>query len=135
MGALGIGSSRPVDFSAFADFLEAIAGGVALALKRSLLHQHALDELAERRRVQKRLQAREDQYKDLYENAPYAYFSVGSDDLIIACNQRAVHLTGRSIEDLVGSPFVQLYADPRYGLAVGKTILARFMAGETIAEA
>jgi len=71
-------------------------------------------------------------YFDLYENAPNAYFSIGSDGHIIRCNKKACDLLGHSKEELVGTPVLELYADTLHGKEKALNVFERFKAGETI---
>ena len=48
----------------------------------------------ERKRTGEALRESEERFRDLYENAPNAYFSVGADGLIRTCNKRAEKLLG-----------------------------------------
>jgi PAS domain S-box-containing protein len=64
----------------------------------------------ETQQMQGALQASESKYRDLYENAPVAYFSVGTDDLIKDSNKETQRLFGYSREELVGKPRLDLYA-------------------------
>jgi len=71
-------------------------------------------------------------YLDLYENAPNAYFSIGSDGHILRCNKEASELLGYSKEELIGNPVLELYADTPHGIEKASNIFERFKAGETI---
>ncbi len=84
-------------------------------------------------RAQAEVSASEERFRDLYENAPIAYFSAGPDDLIRRCNREAVELTGRmSTEDLVGRPATDLYADTACGKEKAAVIRARAFRGEEV---
>jgi two-component system cell cycle sensor histidine kinase/response regulator CckA len=76
----------------------------------------------------------EAKYRDLYENAPNAYFSIGEDGLIKNCNQRAVELLGYRVEELIGKPREMLYADTISGKKKAATILKKFTAGSSIVD-
>ena len=60
--------------------------------------------------IEEALQASETKYRDLYKNAPAAYFSVGIDGLIKETNRAAQLLFGYSEEELIGKPRLELYA-------------------------
>ena len=75
------------------------------------------------------LDEKEKRYRDLYENAPNAYFSVGPDAIIRRCNQRARDLLGYSEEKLVGRPVLDLYADTPEGKQKAKQIFIKFRKG------
>jgi PAS domain S-box-containing protein len=78
------------------------------------------------------LKQREEQYRDLYEQAPDAYFSVGADGIIKRANRSATELLGYSLEELVGRPVADLYAETPNGRAVAEGVFRRFLAGEEI---
>lgn len=78
------------------------------------------------------LKHREEQYRDLYEEAPNAYFSVGADGYIKRANRRARELLGYSRDELVGWPVSDLYADTPNGKAKAHEVFQRFLAGEEI---
>jgi len=78
------------------------------------------------------LKHREEQYRDLYEEAPNAYFSVGADGYIKRANRRARELLGYSRDELVGRPVFDLYADTPNGKAKARGVFQRFLAGEEI---
>ena len=84
-----------------------------------------------RRRMEADLRAAEQRYRDLYEQAPFAYLSVGVDGRIRLVNHAAAVLLGR--EDLVGSRVLDLYdPDLPEGRAAAERLLERFRAGEEI---
>lgn len=97
----------------------------------SLLADLAWD-IAERKRTEEALREREERFRDLYENAPNAYFSVGVDGRILRCNHRAGELLGYTVEELVGRPVMALYADTAHGKELATRVLQRFQAGERV---
>ncbi len=78
------------------------------------------------------LKRSEEQYRDLYEEAPNAYFSVGVDGVIKRANRSAVELLGYGRDELVGRPVSELYADTSNGKAKAQAIFQRFLAGQEI---
>ena len=64
----------------------------------------------ERLRVEKQLVESERRYRDLYEEAPNAYVSLGTDLRLINVNRRAVQLLGYSAAELVGSHISAYFA-------------------------
>jgi PAS domain S-box-containing protein len=78
------------------------------------------------------LQESEKRYRDLYEEAPNAYFSVGVDGLIKRANHGATELLGYSRDELIGRPVSDLYADTENGKPKAQEAFKRFLAGEEI---
>ncbi len=85
-----------------------------------------------RKRAEEALAESEKRFRDLYENAPNAYFSVGLDGVIRNCNKRAGELLGYAVEELVGRPVMDLYAESAFGHEKAAPVLERFRAGETV---
>ncbi len=72
---------------------------------------------AERRSVENKLREREEKYRDRYENAPNAYFSVRAVDGSIAkTNMKATQLLGYDRETIIGMNIFDLYADTPNGI-------------------
>jgi PAS domain S-box-containing protein len=78
------------------------------------------------------LKQSEERYRDLYEEAPDAYFSVGTNGYIIRANRSAAELLGYSRLELVGRPVAELYADTPSGKDKARKLFQRFLAGEEI---
>jgi len=66
-------------------------------------------DISERKIAEKSLQQQEAQFRDLYESAPLAYFSVSSEGTIVMVNSCAEELLGYSRQDLIGKPVLSLY--------------------------
>jgi len=78
---------------------------------------------------------RESIYQALFEEAPKACFSVGSDGRVRMANRRARELQGCQLDEVVGRPVLDLYADTPAGKAKAQEVLTRFRAGlETCGE-
>jgi PAS domain S-box-containing protein len=75
------------------------------------------------------LKLREEQYRDLYEESPDTYLSVGKDGRIERANRRATELLGYSREELVGKPAFDLYAETPRGRKAAEEVFRRFLAG------
>lgn len=71
-------------------------------------------------------------YRELYEEAPNAYFSVGTDGMIQMVNRKACELLGYPLHGLVGRSVLELYAPGEAGTDRAKTVMSRFLAGDTI---
>jgi len=78
------------------------------------------------------LKQSEEKYRDLYEEAPDAYFSVGTNGYIERANRRAAELLGYSRGELIGRPVLDLYADTENGKDKAQEVFQRFLAGEEI---
>ena len=89
-------------------------------------------DITERKKLQEKLEASENQFRDYFENAPNAYFSIDADGNILSCNKRAKTLLGYGDENLVGKPVFNLYADTLDGKEKAAKVLQRFRAGETV---
>jgi len=88
---------------------------------------------SESKQIEQALQESERQFRDLYENAPNAYLSVGVDGIVRRCNRRAAELLGYAMEDLVGRPVFELYADTPHGRGKASQLFECFRAGEAAA--
>jgi len=78
------------------------------------------------------LQQSEGQYRDLYEEAPSAYLSVGVDGHIKMANRTAAELLGYSLDELIGRPLFDLYADTPTGKARAQEVFQQFRRGEEV---
>jgi len=78
------------------------------------------------------LKQSEDRYRDLYEEAPNAYLSVGVDGRIERVNRSAIELFGYGRDELVGMPVFNLYDDAPNGKTKAQELFQRFLAGEEI---
>jgi PAS domain S-box-containing protein len=87
----------------------------------------------ERLRVERRLVESERRYRDLYEEAPNAYVSLGMNLEFLNVNRRATQLLGYPAEELVGSSFLSHLSDSRSGRERAEQALSRGFAGEEIA--
>jgi len=83
-------------------------------------------DITHRKLSEEELRKSEERYRDLFENAPNAYFSVGTDGLIIRCNKGAEKLLGYKKEKLIGMPVIALYADTPHGKEKAQQVLERF---------
>jgi len=78
------------------------------------------------------LKRSEERFRDLYEEAPNAYLSVSTDSRIERANRSAIELLGYSLNQLVGRPVLDIYADTPNGKAKAQELFQRFLTGEEI---
>ena len=90
------------------------------------------DAMFGRKGAEEALRESERRFRDLYDDAPIAYFSVGGDTLIRRANRGATELLGYPMHELVGRPVLDLYADAPTGKAKAQEVFRRFLAGEEI---
>ncbi len=95
------------------------------------LHLSILD-VTEREEAVQAVEAREALYRDLYENAPLAYVSVGTDGRIRRVNARACELLGYDRESLVGRQVLDLYVPGAEGVEQAREVFDAFLQGQEI---
>jgi PAS domain S-box-containing protein len=78
------------------------------------------------------LKQSEERYRDLYEEAPDAYLSVGINGYITRANRRAAELLGYGRVEMVGRPVTDLYADTPSGKEKARKLSQMFLAGQEI---
>jgi PAS domain S-box-containing protein len=79
------------------------------------------------------LRGSEQNYRDLYENAPIAYFSINRNDgSILRFNSEAARLLGYKKETLAQMNVFDLYADTAHGVSKAKALFERFQTGESL---
>jgi PAS domain S-box-containing protein len=86
----------------------------------------------QRLRAERRLRDSERRYRDLYEEAPVGYLSLGADGRILHVNYRAAQLTGYCAAELEGMSAVSLFADTLATRARDAESFRRFLAGEDL---
>jgi PAS domain S-box-containing protein len=86
----------------------------------------------ERMRAELRLQQSERRYRDLYEEAPTAYVSVGVDGRLLSVNRRTAQLLGCAAEELAGSSVYDLLADTPAGRGRGEEAIRKALGGEEV---
>jgi formate hydrogenlyase transcriptional activator len=86
----------------------------------------------ERLRAERRLSVSEQRYRDLYEEAPVGYLTVGVDGRILSANQSASQLVGFSAAELEGLPVSGLIADLPAGKTRDAQSFRRLLAGEEL---
>jgi PAS domain S-box-containing protein len=100
------------------DILREVSGDIAFCLY-SMETDEALEES-------------EKKYRDLYQEAPIAYFRIGTDGIIAGCNKMAEKVSGYKSEQLIGKAILDLFPAAPDGKARAKAICGRFLNGETI---
>lgn len=91
------------------------------------------EETKRRQKAEKALQKSEEMYRDLFENAPNAYFFIsGEDGSILRCNTASMKLLGYDRAALMAMKVFDLYADTPYGISKAQNVFKRFKKGESI---
>jgi len=103
---------------------------VGLLISMYHLFRQAEESAEEIRMAGKALRESEAQFRDLYDNAPAAYLAVGRDGCIRRANQQTSHLLGYALDDVIGRPVFDLYADTPDGKEKARQVFQRFLAGE-----
>ncbi|MDX1611457.1 MAG: ATP-binding protein [Candidatus Thermoplasmatota archaeon] len=78
------------------------------------------------------IRAGEARYRELYQHAPLAYFSLGPDGSIRDANARASELFGLPVTSLAGRPMLDLCAPSQQGIQRVETLFERAREGEAI---
>jgi len=79
------------------------------------------------------LRGNEQKYRDLYENAPIAYFSINRiDGSILRFNSEAARLLGYKKETFAQMNVLDLYADTAQGASKAKVLFERFQTGKSV---
>ncbi|MCK4285748.1 MAG: PAS domain S-box protein, partial [Candidatus Lokiarchaeota archaeon] len=81
---------------------------------------------------EQKIKESEIQFRDLYEEAPTAYLSIGHDKSLIRCNSAAEKLLGYTKEELLKMKVFDLYADTENGIGAAKITFKKFLKGESI---
>ena len=89
-------------------------------------------DIYERKIAEEKIKGSEQKFRDLYEEAPIAYFSIGPEQSILRVNKAAERLLGYKIDEFLKMKVFDLYPDTDYGLKKAKKVFAKFIAGESI---
>jgi two-component system, NtrC family, sensor kinase len=87
-------------------------------------------DISARKKAEQALQESERKYRDLYDNAPVAFLSIGRDGLIQDCNKAAQQFLGYKAEELNGKPRTELYSGDF--IVKVNALFERYKKGETI---
>jgi formate hydrogenlyase transcriptional activator len=85
-----------------------------------------------RLRAEQGLQESERRYRDLYENAPNAYLTVGTDGRILSVNRRVTEMLGYPGEKLVGALVHSFMPDTAAGKQRSLEIYRKHLQGEVV---
>src|SRR5262245_21307197 len=86
----------------------------------------------ERLRAEQRLSESEARYRDLFENAPGAYWVVGLDGRIQSANRRVSELMGYPLSEIVGQEACSFTTDARDGRPKSQELKRQHEAGEPV---
>src|SRR5262249_39088706 len=86
----------------------------------------------QRIRTEQQLSDSEARYRDLFDNAPNAYWLVGTDGRVLHANRRAAELLGHPLEEIVGSLTPSFGADTPEGKPRILEVRRKHLAGESI---
>ena len=88
---------------------------------------------AERLRIDQRLRANESRFRDLYEEAPVAYVTVGTDGRVRQVNRRTVEMYGyTSADEIIGHPPADFCPDTPDGKVLANNLVKAFLAGKEV---
>lgn len=87
-------------------------------------------DITDRKLNEQALRENEARYRDLYEEAPIMYLSLGGDGRIQRANHHTSHLLGYPLDNVIGRPVFEFLADSPSGKPRARAILERFRAGE-----
>jgi formate hydrogenlyase transcriptional activator len=86
----------------------------------------------QRLRAEQRVQESETRFRHLFENAPNAYFTVGTDLRILDVNRRVTEMLGYSVEELIGATIHSFLPDTPAGKTLSEKVHLRHIAGESV---
>ncbi len=89
-------------------------------------------DISERKITEQKIKGSEKKFRDLYEEAPIAYFSIGTDESILRSNKAAERLLGYEKDEFLKMKVFDLYPDTDYGLTLAKKVFGKFIVGESV---
>jgi len=90
------------------------------------------EDITEQKKLEQKLIESEVKYRELFEDAPNAYFSISPDQIIIRCNKAAEKLLGYSMEEISRIKVFDLYYNSENGLSKAETLFQRLLNGDKI---
>lgn len=115
------------------ELLSRFANLASVALENARLYATVQEELVERKRAEEAVRESQERYRELYDYAPIAYYSIEAEDgRIRMANRRLAEMVGYAMDDLIGRPVFDLYADTPAGKEKVRKVFERFRAGEEI---
>jgi PAS domain S-box-containing protein len=96
----------------------------------------SMTDITARRRAEAKLEESDTRYRDLYDNAPFAYASVNPDDRSLTdCNEALADLLGYTRDELTGMTVQQFYADTVDGIPKAAVLFEQLKLGESVENA
>jgi len=91
-----------------------------------------LKNILDQKEAEIRVKKSEENYRDLYEEAPIACFSIGTDQAILKSNKAVERLLGYTKDEFLNLKVFDLYFDSKYGIEKAKNLFKQFLNGEPI---
>ncbi|NVM35616.1 MAG: PAS domain S-box protein [Candidatus Lokiarchaeota archaeon] len=89
-------------------------------------------DITDKNEAEQKLKESEIIFRDLYEEAPNTYFSIGIDKAILRCNKAAERLLGYTKDELLKLKVFDLYSGTKDGLEKAEKVFKQFINGESI---
>lgn len=96
----------------------------------------SMTDITARRRAEAELMESDARYRDLYDNAPFAYASVNPEDRSLTdCNEALADLLGYTRDELTSMTIQQFYADTADGLPKATALFRQLKLGKSVENA